>query len=130
MKLAELQQILRAADPAAVLVSQRVLERVIQEVCKLPNLFWAVPHRASYVVDRKVLFTHVDQEELDLQADQLLLPTFILLARPSSEELGAADRETILLKYWQRLFHAKIHAFLESRYVAGQLTIADIRDRI
>ena len=32
MKLHQLQQILRAADPAAVLVSQRVLERVIQEV--------------------------------------------------------------------------------------------------
>ena len=65
MKLLELQKILRAADPAAVLVSQRVLERVIQEVNRLPNLLWTVPHRQSCVVDRQVLFRHVEQDTAD-----------------------------------------------------------------
>jgi hypothetical protein len=130
MKLVELQQILRAADPAAVLVSQRVLERVIQEVCKLPNLLWTVPHRQSYVVDRQVLFRHVEQEELELESDQLLPPTVILLTRPSSEELAAENRDQLLLRYWQRLFHAKIHLHLEEHYADGRLTLADIRDRI
>ncbi len=130
MKLLELQQILRAADPAAVLVSPRVLERVIQEICKLPNLFWAVPHRQSYVVDRQILFRHVEQEELELESDQLLPPTVLLLARPTFEELSAGETEALLLKYWQRLFHAKIHAALGERYTCGQLTLADIRDRI
>ena len=82
MKLPELQQALRAADPAAVLVAPRVLERVIQQVCKLPNFIWRIPHRSCYVVDRHVLFRHVDQDDLDLEPDQLLPPTVILLARP------------------------------------------------
>jgi hypothetical protein len=130
MKLHQLQQILRAADPAAVLVSQRVLERVIQEVLKLPTLLWAVPHRQSIVVDRQVLFRHVEQEELDLEPDVLLPPTVILLERPSSEELSAADAGALLRKYWQRLFHAKIHLALAERLADGRLTLADIRARI
>ncbi len=130
MKLLELQKILRAADPAAVLVSQRVLERVIQEVNRLPNLLWTVPHRQSCVVDRQVLFRHVEQEELELEADQLLPPTVILIARPPGEDLAAENRDFLLRRYWQRLFHAKIHLHLEERHADGRLTLADIRDRI
>ncbi len=130
MRLVELQQILRAADPAAVLVSQRVLERVVQEACKLPSLLWAVPHRQSIVVDRQILFRHVEQEELELESDVLLPPTVILLARPQSEDLGSADTTALLLKYWERLFHAKIHLSLAERLADGRLTLADIRDRI
>jgi hypothetical protein len=130
MKLHQLQQILRAADPAAVIVSPRVLERVIQEVLKLPSLLWAVPHRQSIVVDRQVLFRHVDQEELELAPDVLLPPTVILLDRPPGEELSAADTGALLLKYWQRLFHAKIHLSLSERLADGRLTLADIRARI
>src|SRR5262249_10936012 len=130
MKLYELQQILRAADPAAVLVSQRVLERVIQEVCKLPSLLWTVPHRQSIVVDRQVLFRHVEQDELELESDVLPPPTVILLSRPPSEELSASDASALLLKYWQRLFHAKLHMSLGQRLADGRLTLADIRDRI
>ncbi|MCC6420259.1 MAG: hypothetical protein IT429_18655 [Gemmataceae bacterium] len=130
MKLLELQQILRHADPAAVLVSQRVLERVIQEVLKLPTLLWRVPHRQSCVVDRQILFRHVEQEELELESDQLLPPTVLLLVRPSFEELTVGDAGGLLLRYWQRLFHAKIHASLGERYSDGRLTLADIRARI
>ena len=130
MKLYELQQILRAADPAAVLVSQRVLERVVQEVCKLPSLLWTIPHRQSIVVDRQILFRHVEQEELELESDVLLPPTVILLSRPPGEDLSATDASVILLKYWQRLFHAKIHLSLSERLADGRLTLADIRDRI
>src|SRR6267378_2122301 len=109
MKLAELKDALRQADPAAVLVSQRVLERLIQQERKLPTFLWAVPHRKCYVLDRHILFRHVDQDELDLEPDRLLPPTVILLARPSPEELQNTKPEDILLKYWRRLFHANIH---------------------
>src|SRR3954465_12057608 len=101
MKLAELQQALRAADPAAVLVAPRVLERVIQQACKLPNLTWKVPHRDCYVVARHVLFRYVDQDDLDLEPDQLLPPTVVLLARPPAELLGGADPGPLLLTYWR-----------------------------
>ena len=62
MKLADLQQAVRAADPAAILVSSPVLHRVIQQEGRLPALLLEVPHRDSFVVDRHVLFRHVEQD--------------------------------------------------------------------
>ena len=89
MTLAELQQLLTAADPAAVLVSPRVLDRVIQEAWQRQGLAWAVPHRHCFVVDRHVLFRFVEQDDLILESHQLLPPTVILLARPGADELAA-----------------------------------------
>jgi hypothetical protein len=130
MKLAELQQALRAADPAAVLVAPRVLERVIRQACQLPNFVWTIPHKACYVVDRHILFRHVDQDDLDLQPDQLLPPTVILLTRPPAERLHGTDDSTLLLRYWRLLFHATVHLTLESRCKEGSLSLGDVRGRI
>jgi hypothetical protein len=130
MKLAELQHALRATDPAAVLVSPRVLERVIQEVYKLPTLLWQVPHAKSCVVDRQVLFRHVEQEELDLESDRLLPTTVILLRRPTTEQLNALESGDLLLKYWRLLFHANIHRELTNRRAVGKLEPEDVGARI
>jgi hypothetical protein len=130
MKLSELQQALRAADSAAVLVTPRVLERVIQLEGKLPTFVWEVPHRKCYVVDRHVLFRHVEQDELNLEPDRLLPPTVILLARPAPEELNNEEPEAILLTYWRRLFHASVHLALEKKTAEGTLSPEDLRARI
>jgi hypothetical protein len=130
MKLSELQDILHAADPAAVLVSPRVLSRVIQEVCHLRGLLWTVPHSMSYVVDRHQLFRHVEQEELELESNQLLPDKVILLARPTDEEQGPRATPALLLNYWRLLFHAKVHFLLQQRHAEGQLTQAQLRDRL
>jgi hypothetical protein len=115
MKLDELRQLVRAADPAAVLVPAHVLERVILTITGLPGLFGQVPHRKCLMIDRHLLFRHVEQDELDLESDQLLPPVVLLLSRPSADRLAAVRREECLLKYWQRLFHASIHRELEAR---------------
>lgn len=140
MKLTELKQLLWDADPAAVLVPPRVLERVIQQVWKLPALILRTPHSTGFVVDRHVLFRHVEQEELELDPEHLLPPTVILLARPTAEELSKMQRERALLEFWRRLFHANVHLVLENRYpqpggVAGAADTAarpkpELRDRI
>jgi hypothetical protein len=130
MRLAELQQALRAADPAAVLVSPRVLDRLIQAQNQLSSLFAQVPHRKGYVVDRPTLYRYVEQDELDLEPDRLLPPTVILLARPSPNTLNTLDRDTILLLYWRRLFHASIHRALQQQASDGRLTAATIRERV
>src|SRR5579883_3090523 len=110
MRLAELQQALRAADPAAVLVPARVLERLIQGQNQLSALFGQVPHRKSYVIDRPTLYRYVDPDELELEPDRLLPYTVILLARPTEPNyLTTVDRGDVLLSYWQLLFHASIH---------------------
>src|SRR6516164_8759303 len=105
VKLQDLKDALRTADPAAVLVAPRILHRVIQEVHRLPSQFLPVPHRKSYVIDRGQLFRHVDQDDLGLASDQLLPPTVILLSRPSTDKSQARSREATLLTYWRRLFH-------------------------
>src|SRR5947207_2549506 len=114
MNLSELQQELRTADPAAILVSPRVLDRVIRQEHQLGNLLWHVPHRSCYVVDRHVLFRHVEQDELTLEPERLLPSTVILLAEPGSEELAAGDSHPLCLKYWRLLFHARLHVGLQT----------------
>src|SRR5579871_4163205 len=109
MRMSELQQALRAADPAAVLVPPRVLERLIQGQNQLSTLFGQVPHRQSYVIDRPTLYRYVDPDELEQEPDRLLPFIVILLARPTEPNyLTTVDRADILLSYWQRLFHACI----------------------
>jgi hypothetical protein len=93
-------------------------------------LVWEVPHGVSLVVDRSVLFRYVDQEELELEAEQFLPPTVILLAQPTPEQLASMSREALQLEYWRRLFHANLHAALEEKCRNGILTSEIIRDRI
>src|SRR5262245_24912129 len=130
MRLAELKAALRQADPAAVLVSPRVLERLIQQERKLPTFVWEVPHRKVHVLDRHVLFRHVEQDELDLEPDRLLPPTVILLARPSPEDLANVKSEDLLLRYWRRLFHANVHLLLEKRLQEDAAFAAGLPERI
>jgi hypothetical protein len=130
LKVEMLRHALRAVDPAAVLVTPRLLERVCRQVGNLPAMVWTVPHPQCTVVDRAALFRYVEQDELDLESDHLLPPIIILLPRPSSDELSTAGRETLLLQYWRRLFHARVHVALEERRTAGQLSTADVRERI
>jgi hypothetical protein len=130
VKLQELKEALRHADPAAVLVSQRLLARVIQEVHHLSTQFLQVPHHRCFVIDRQILFRHVEQDELDLDPDRMLPSTVILLVRPSSEEGDMLDRSATLLKYWQRLFHASVDRVLQDRVKAGKLGPAEIQARV
>lgn len=130
MKLTELLLELRTADPAAILVSPRVLDRVIRQEHQLGNLLWRVPHRDCYVVDRHVLFRHVEQDELSLEPERLLPSTVILLAEPGSEELAASDSRPLFLKYWRRLFHARLHLALQTLCEEGKLTTVAIGERI
>jgi hypothetical protein len=131
MRLAELQQALRAAEPAAVLVPPRVLERLIQGQNQLSTLFGQVPHRQSYVIDRPSLYRYVDPDELELEPDRLLPSTVILLERPSSPNyLTTVDRGEILLSYWRLLFHASIHRHLRQQVNDGRLDPIQVRERI
>lgn len=130
MTQAELQRTLRLADPSAVLVSPRILEGVIREEHRLPNLHWNIPHWKSFVCDRQRLFRHAEQADLDLEPDQLLPDTVILIVRPDAEELSNLERRPLLLKYWRRLFHARIHLALEVRRETGALDDQAVAARI
>ena len=63
----ELQRLLRAADPAALLVSPRILRRVIKKDRGLSGPGLQVPHRKSYVIARERLLSIADRAELGLE---------------------------------------------------------------
>jgi hypothetical protein len=126
----ELRQALSATEPAAVLVPARILRRMVQAEFKVPYLLVQVPHERCYFFDRQVLFSHVEQDELELEPDRMLPPTVILLSRPSTEQLQAQDREATLLRFWRLLFHAQVHLALHQRQQEGKLTPATVRAHI
>ena len=130
MELGELKQALAATDPSAILVSPRILRRVLQAEFKVPYLLMRVPHERCYFFDRQILFRHVEQDELDLEPDHLLPPTVILLARPTAEQMREWTTEVVLARYWRLLFHAQVHVALHRRHQEGHLTPADVRARV
>lgn len=127
MRLEELQQALEKVDPATVLVPPGVLDYLIQTVGKLPALSWSTPHRECFTVDRQMLFLYFNQEELGLEPDRLLPATLILLPRPAPDELKSSDDGELLLSYWRRLFHARVHLALGAE---GKLTPELVQQRI
>jgi hypothetical protein len=130
MTLDELKDALVAADPAAVLVPGHLLARVIREVNDLPAQVIQVPHRKSCILDRAVLLRHAELDDLDLGPDRYLPPKVILLARPAPERRNLLERETTLLKYWRRLFHANVHLHLEGLAAEGKLGPTEVAARV
>jgi hypothetical protein len=123
---ADLDRRLRAVDPGAVLISPRLLRRIIKHDRGLTGVGLQVPHRKCYVIDRDRLRTLADDEELGLEHDRELPAAVILLPRPDEESLKVRSHEAILAKYWRLLFHASVHRALAAR----NLTQSDIRDRV
>src|SRR5262249_24348387 len=121
---------LRAVDDSAVLVSARILERVLREELDLPNTSWRLPHAQSHVCDRHVLFRHAEQADLELGPGELLPDTVILLARPSPDELSELERTNVLLKYWRRLFHARVHRALGGTRPGAGLSDEEVQARV
>jgi hypothetical protein len=130
MKLADLQQALKAADPAAVLVAPRVMDRVLQRLSPHNHVFTDLPHRESLVVSRPLLYRQVDPDELDIEPERLLPETVLLFSRPSPNTMNTQDRDTILLTYWRRLFHASVHREFDRLLHDQRLSAADIADRV
>lgn len=126
----QLDQAVQAAEPGAVLVSPRILRRVIKAHRKIVGIGLRVPHSKSYVIDRDTLVRLVDGEALQLEPCRQLPGTVILLSRPDVEQVAALPPEQVLLKYWRRLFHARVHVSLEQRIAAGKLSETTVRDRI
>jgi hypothetical protein len=129
VKLDELRQAVRSADPAAVLVQSHVLERLIQQVADLSAFPWRVPHRECLLIDRQELFRHAEQDELDLEAGRLLPPKVILLARPA-DRLAGMESGALLLEYWRMIFHCAVHRDLAAHWSRHPPTEAEVQSRV
>ena len=86
LPLAELRKMVRATDPATILVEPRILRRVIKQDRRLAGLALFVPHHKSYVIQRERLLVIASRSELDVSPDEELPSRLILLAEPSDDE--------------------------------------------
>lgn len=127
---AELADAIRLADPRALLVSPRILRRVIKLTMDIGGIGLRVPHRKTFVIGREQLLATVDRSELDLPSSATLPETVILIGRPSAETLSESPRDEILLKYWRQLFHARVHLALDTHLAEGKLSPAEVHKRV
>ncbi|MCS7044829.1 MAG: hypothetical protein NZO58_00580, partial [Gemmataceae bacterium] len=123
---AELRRLLRATDPAALLVPPRVLRRVIKLDRRLGGLGLRVPHAKSYVIGRDVLLTLAERAELGIEAENDLPDTLLLIAAPDPIRLAQLPRDWALVKCWRLLFHARVHAAVAAR----RLTADEVQARL
>src|SRR5438132_12633313 len=130
LDLADLEQALKAADPAVLLIVPRLLRRVIKRDRGLTGFGLPVPHRKSYVVGRDAFLAAVSRREVGLADDDDLPAKVVLLSRPERGKLASQPAHAVLLHYWPLLFHARVHLILEDRIAEGKLTPARVRERI
>ena len=126
LSLAELEAILTRTDPAVVLVRPRILRRVIKQHHGLGGLGLKVPHYKTCVLGRDALLQIADRDALGIQPGRELPATVILLTQPDARSLRSRSAERILLGSWRLLFHARVHAALDSR----KLDEATVLDRV
>ncbi len=129
LTLQELDESLRAADPAALLLSPRLLRRVIRMDRRIPIGF-SVPHETNYVILRERLLDLVSRFEMELDSQRDLPDALLLLKRPDDESLEHRAASDVLFDYWRLLFHARVHRELQRRIVSGRLTEDDVLDRL
>ncbi|REK08931.1 MAG: hypothetical protein DWQ37_18870 [Planctomycetota bacterium] len=130
LAIAALDDALRAADPAVLVVAPRIVRRVIKHDAGIVTIGLRVPHPKTYTIDRETLLEIVDLDELDLPADARIPEQVILIARPTSEMLAELSPQDAVVKYWRRLFHARVHVELEQRMAEGRLDEQLVRSRI
>jgi hypothetical protein len=130
LEVSDLGRALRSVEPAALLVSQRLLRRVIRRDRKLGSFVLVVPHRKTYVVHRDTLLEIVDRGELGLWPAEELPERVILLDRPGADYLARQPADRTLLKYWRNLFHARIDLVMQQKIEDGTLNERTARSRI
>ncbi len=127
LSLTALDDALRAADPAVLVVPPRIVRRVIKQHAGVSGIGLRVPHRKTYIIHRDALLSIVDLADLDLDPDTELPEEVILIARPTGDMLSEMSSAEALIKYWRQLFHARVHLALEERIAAGGLGDGEVR---
>lgn len=130
IELARLARDVRAADPEAFVVPSRIVRRVIREDRRLTGFVLQVPHRKSYVARREPLLDYVLPSELGLDSEDEIPDRVILLAAPNPDKLEVMPPEQARMRAWRLLFHARVHADLDDKIARGELTAAQIRERV
>src|SRR5947209_3213037 len=109
---ADLQKLLTDVDPGALLLSPRLLRRVIKQDRDMGGVGLQVPHRKTYSIGREALLAIADRAELGVSQERQLPDHLVLLACPESW-LACHSQEQILVRFWRLLFHVRIDLAIE-----------------
>lgn len=126
----ELERRLRAADPAAFLVPERVLRRVIKAHAHPPGIGLRVPHHKSYVLPGAELAEIVGPQEAGLPLGESWPAMVILLRRPKPDEFARMQPSELLRACSRLLFHARVHMKLDELRARGNLDPFEVEERI
>jgi hypothetical protein len=127
--VAELAAALARTDPGVLLVSQRILRRVIKRDRRLGGLGLQAPHSTNYVLAAKALLAIASGSELGLPDDRVLPDPVILLPLPDPRALQSQPPAEVLRADWRLLFHARVHQIYAELRAAGKLTAETVRRR-
>ncbi|MBM4070081.1 MAG: hypothetical protein FJ271_14180 [Planctomycetes bacterium] len=126
----DLERRLRAADPPAFLVPERILRRVIKSHAHPPGIGLRVPHHKSYVISGADLAEMVAPAELGMPADGPWPPIVILLRRPKADERIGRSEQALLRDCQRLLFHACVHVAFDELHQRGKLGTPEGNERI
>lgn len=126
--MSEVEHAVNAAEPAAFVVEQRVLRRVIKHHL-LSHLGLHVPERDAYAIEREVLLEIVERDEL--APTEVPLPDVVyLIARIPDEEAPPGGLPALLREYWRRVFRCRVESTVAGRFQRGEVTAAQLKQRI
>ncbi|HUG93648.1 MAG TPA: hypothetical protein VML55_22605 [Planctomycetaceae bacterium] len=128
--LADVNRALKDVEPAAFFVPPRIMRRVIRHEHEVAGLGFQVPHRKSYVISKDRLAFLVEPDELGLEDAEEFPDVAILLAQPDEQRLPDMRLPELLTRVWRLLFHARVHLAYDRRLAAGEVTLADVRERV
>lgn len=128
---AEIEELVKQAEPRVLFVEPRILRRVILQDLRLPGIGLTVPHGHVYTIERERLLVIVDRAELNISpAADLPLHVILLPHPPEDQPLAEDHREFVLWQYWRHVFHGRVHAELAERCQREELTEEDVYEWI
>jgi hypothetical protein len=125
-----LQSLLSAVNPAAILVPQRILRRIIKEDRQLAGLGLQVPHRKTYPITRERLLQVAHRDDLCVEEAYPLPDELLLLACPDRTVFETWPRDWLLVKFWRLLFHVSVDQAFARKLASGELTPAGVKERV
>lgn len=127
LHMPELERLVRQVDPGAMLLSPKLLRRVIRKDRHWRGLLVRVPHQGNYLI----ALERFDEILAALEEPRLagVWPNDLVLLSntPPTAPVGLSEQgQELFLRtyYWRQLFHAWVHQYFP------KLTTADVRKRL
>lgn len=110
-----LNRLVREVDPAAFVVPERILRRVIRTIAAARGASARSVHLDALAIRADELLAVVDRDELGLSRTDPIAETVLLIAEPRPDDLESTQSGAIPLNLWRSLFHASLHRSFRAR---------------